>query len=104
MSRRRNRLTLLYQFFNSGIISRKEDDIPFSLEKFRETRIRERGDDTFRERRPVYRAYSRGCGLINDLFDSSLSSTLRARMPRIERTIEFYVNTLVQERKPGSSA
>lgn len=60
--------------------------------------------DTFRERRPVYRAYSRGCGLINDLFDSSLSSTLRARMPRIERTIEFYVNTLVQERKPGSSA
>lgn len=62
------------------------------------------GDDTFRERRPVYRAYSRGCGLINDLFDSSLSSTLRARMPRIERTIEFYVNTLVQERKPGSSA
>lgn len=58
----------------------------------------------FRERRPVYGAYSRGCGLINDLFDSPLSSIADARMPRIERTIEFYVNTLVRERKPGSSA
>lgn len=46
-------------------------------------------------------AYSRGCGLINDLFDSPLSTALRAGMPRIERTIEFYVNTLVRERKPG---
>lgn len=27
-------------------------------------------ENTFRERRPVYRAYPRGCGLINDLFDS----------------------------------